>query len=420
MTPDKLPSLPGGVDSSVEKILCRALDGEEISWPEALQLCETNGADFHATVFAADQLRQRQVGDIVTYVINRNINFTNVCVKHCGFCAFSRTYRNEEGYLLDIDEIIRRTREAMDMGATEVCMQAGLPPDMDGDFYVELTRAVKTAAPDVHIHAFSPEEVLYGATRSGTSIAQYLDALKQAGLGSLPGTSAEILDQEVRDVISPGRITVKQWIEVITTAHSLGIPTTSTIMYGHMETPVHWVKHMNLLRDIQHETHGITEFVPLSMISEEAPMYRHRLVRNLRPGPSGMEVVKLHAVARIMLGASIRNIQSSWVKEGPKLAQYLLTAGANDVGGTLMNESISTSAGAQYGQLIQPRELRRLIHDVGRTPAQRKTNYDLLKVYDDDDDTMTPLDLVEDADERFGSYDKLTASKEFRFARPAV
>lgn len=420
MTPDKLPSLPGGVDSSVEKILCRALDGEEISWPEALQLCETNGPDFHATVFAADQLRQRQVGDIVTYVINRNINFTNVCVKHCGFCAFSRTYRNEEGYLLDIDEIIRRTREAMDMGATEVCMQAGLPPDMDGDFYVELTRAVKTAAPDVHIHAFSPEEVLYGATRSGTSIAQYLDALKQAGLGSLPGTSAEILDQEVRDVISPGRITVKQWIEVITTAHSLGIPTTSTIMYGHMETPVHWVKHMNLLRDIQHETHGITEFVPLSMISEEAPMYRHRLVRNLRPGPSGMEVVKLHAVARIMLGASIRNIQSSWVKEGPKLAQYLLTAGANDVGGTLMNESISTSAGAQYGQLIQPRELRRLIRDVGRTPAQRKTNYDLLKVYDDDDDTMTPLDLVEDADERFGSYDKLTASKEFRFARPAV
>ena len=382
MTPDKLPSLPGGVDSSVEKILYRALDGEEISWPEALQLCETNGADFHATVFVADQLRQRQVGDIVTYVINRNINFTNVCVKHCGFCAFSRTYRNEQGYLLDIDEIIRRTREAMDMGATEVCMQAGLPPDMDGDFYVELTRAVKTAAPDVHIHAFSPEEVLYGATRSGTSIEQYLDALKQAGLGSLPGTSAEILDQEVRDVISPGRITVKQWIEVITTAHGLGIPTTSTIMYGHMETPVHWVKHMNLLRDIQHETHGITEFVPLSMISEEAPMYRHRLVRNLRPGPSGMEVVKLHAVARIMLGASIRNIQSSWVKEGPKLAQYLLTAGANDVGGTLMNESISTSAGAQYGQLIQPRELRRLIRDVGRTPAQRKTNYDLLKVYE--------------------------------------
>src|SRR5262252_3336956 len=369
------------VSSEVRTILDRALEGHEISWQEGLRLCETDGIDFQALTVTADELRRRQVGEIVTYVINRNINFTNVCVKHCGFCAFSRTYRSEQGYLLPLNEIVRRVGEAAEMGATEVCIQAGLPPDMDGNFYVELTAAVKKNFPDVHIHAFSPEEVLYGATRSGTSIHDYLVALKAAGLGSLPGTSAEILDQEIRDVISPGRITVKQWVEIITTAHSPGIPTTSTIMYGHLETPIHWVKHMNLLRDIQHETHGFTEFVPLSMIYQEAPMYHNRPAPNLRPGPSGNEVIKMHAVARLMLGATFRNIQSSWVKEGPRLAQYLLSAGANDVGGTLMNESISTSAGAQYGQLIQPRELRRLIWDAGRTPAQRKTNYDLLKVF---------------------------------------
>jgi FO synthase subunit 2 len=401
----------------VRRILERALDGEEIPWTDAELLCETNGVDLQAMVVAADELRRRQVGDVVTYVINRNVNFTNVCVKHCGFCAFSRTYRNEQGYFLPNEEVIRRVEEAVDLGATEVCMQAGLPPDMNGRFYIDLTRAVKTAVPQVHIHAFSPEEVLYGATRSGISIREYLAELKAAGLGSLPGTSAEILDQEIRDVISPGRITVDQWIEVITTAHSLGIPTTSTIMYGHMETPAHWVKHMNLLRDIQHDTHGFTEFVPLSMIHQEAPMYHHRLVDRLRPGPSGTDVVKMHAVARLMLGASFKNIQSSWVKEGPRLAQYLLTAGANDVGGTLMNESISTSAGAQFGQLVTPVELRRLIRDAGRTPAQRKTNYDLIAVYDGSEENPTPLDNIINADSRFGSYAKLAGSKEFRFAK---
>lgn len=404
-------------DVEIRKILGRALDGAEISSLEALRLCGTNGRDLQATVVAADELRRRQVGDTVTYVINRNINFTNVCVKHCGFCAFSRTYRNEQGYFLPGEEIIRRAEEASDMGATEICMQAGLPPDMDGRFYIDLTRTVKKAVPDIHIHAFSPEEVLYGATRSAVSIRDYLVELKNAGLGSLPGTSAEILDQDIRDVISPGRISVRQWIDIITTAHSLSIPTTSTIMYGHIETPAHWVKHMNLLRDIQRDTHGFTEFVPLSMIHQEAPMYHHKLVDRLRPGPSGTEVVKMHAVARLMLGSSIKNIQSSWVKEGPRLAQYLLTAGANDVGGTLMNESISTSAGAQFGQLVTPVELRRLIRDAGRTPAQRKTNYDLIAMYDGIEDRLTPLDNVIDADSRFGSYAKLAASNQFRFAR---
>jgi FO synthase subunit 2 len=410
-------TLLDNINADVRAILARALEGEEISWHDSLRLCETNGREFHATVLAADELRRRQVGDIVTYVINRNVNFTNVCVKHCGFCAFSRTYRSEQGYFLPTEEILRRVGEAESMGATEVCMQAGLPPDMDGAFYVDLTSAVKKHFPAVHIHAFSPEEVLYGATRSGTTVRDYLTALKGAGLGSLPGTSAEILDQEIRDVISPGRITVDQWIDVITTAHSLQIPTTSTIMYGHLESPAHWVKHMNLLRDIQHETNGFTEFVPLSMVYQEAPMYHHNLAPNLRPGPSGNEVIKMHAVARLMLGSSFRNIQSSWVKEGPRLAQYLLSAGANDVGGTLMNESISTSAGAQYGQLVGPRELRRLIRDAGRTPAQRKTNYDLLKVYPAVDDEFTPLDKIEDADSQFGSYRNLAGSDKFRFTR---
>jgi FO synthase subunit 2 len=411
-------TLLDNASSEVRAILGHALDGNDLSWQQSLRLCETSGIDLQAVVVAADELRRRQVGDVVTYVVNRNINFTNVCVKHCGFCAFSRVYRSEQGYFLPLDEIVRRVQEAVEMGGTEVCLQAGLPPDMNGDFYIDLTRAVKKAAPHIHIHAFSPEEVLYGATRSGVSIREYLGSLKAAGLGSLPGTSAEILDQDVRDVISPGRITVKQWIEVITAAHSLGIPTTSTIMYGHMETPVHWVKHMNLLRDIQRDTRGFTEFVPLSMIHQEAPMYHHKLAPNLRPGPSGNEVVKMHAVARIMLGYSMKNIQSSWVKEGPKLAQYLLSAGANDIGGTLMNESISTSAGAQYGQLIQPRELRRLIRDAGRTPAQRKTNYDLLKVFRDErdeDGELVGLDRVDDADSRFGSYEKLASSTEFRW-----
>ena len=410
-------NLLDNISAAARSILSRALDGQEVSWQDALVLCETNGVDFQATVLAADELRRRHAGDVVTYVINRNVNFTNVCVKHCGFCAFSRVYRSEQGYFLPMDEIIRRVHEAVEMGATEVCMQAGLPPDMDGRFYIDLTRAVKKAVPGIHIHAFSPEEVLYGATRAGVSIRDYLKELKGAGLGSLPGTSAEILDQEVRDAISPGRITVKQWIEVITTAHSLEIPTTSTIMYGHLETPMHWVKHMNLLRDIQHDTRGFTEFVPLSMVHQEAPMYHHQPAPNLRPGPSGNEVVKMHAVSRLMLGASFRNIQSSWVKEGPRLAQYLLSAGANDVGGTLMNESISTSAGAQYGQLIQPRELRRLIRDAGRTPAQRKTNYELLKVFEREDEDRAPLDLVDDADSRFGSYRKLAASNDFPFTR---
>src|SRR5713101_9327815 len=401
----------------VRDALARALDGAEVSVADADVLAETTGRDLQALTLAADELRRRHVGDIVTYVVNRNINFTNVCIKHCGFCAFSRDHREEEGYLLPIEEVVRRAREAWDLGATEVCIQAGLPPKLDGRFYIDLTRALKAALPDLHLHAFSPEEVLYGSVRSGLPIKDYLMELKAAGLGTLPGTSAEVLDQAIRDRIARGRITVDQWVEVITTAHALGIRTTSTIMYGHVETPAHWIRHMDLLRRIQQQTGGFTEFVPLSLIHHEAPMYRRGLVPGVRQGATGVEVIKMHALARLILGPTFRNIQSSWVKEGPKMAQYLLAAGANDVGGTLINESISTSAGAQYGQLVGPAELHRLIRDAGRTPAQRDTLYGLVHTYNDGEDPESPLDKIEDAEARFGSYRRLIASGEFRYTR---
>jgi len=402
----------------VRRVLGRALDGGEISVGEADILATATGRDLHALGLGADEMRRRQAGDVVTFVINRNINFTNVCIKHCTFCAFSRDHREEEGYFLPVPEVVNRAREAQEMGATEVCLQAGLPPKLDGRYYIDLCVAIKRELPEMHLHAFSPEEVLYGSIRSGLPIRDYLLELKKAGLGTLPGTSAEILDQDIRDVIARGRITVKQWVEVITTAHALGIRTTSTIMYGHIETPAHWVRHMDLLRRIQKDTGGFTEFVPLSLIHQEAPMYAKRLVPGVRPGATGTEVVRMHALARLLLGPSFRNIQSSWVKEGPKLSQHLLTVGANDLGGTLINESISTSAGAQHGQLVPPAELRRLIRDAGRVPAQRNTVYALLRVYDDPAaDDASPLDRVEDAEARFGSYRRLTAATEFRFTR---
>jgi 7,8-didemethyl-8-hydroxy-5-deazariboflavin synthase CofH subunit len=401
----------------VRAILARVLDGAEVSMADADVLALTNGRELQALTLVADELRRRHVGDVVTYVVNRNINFTNVCIKHCGFCAFSRDHREEEGYLLPIDEVVRRAREAWDLGAREVCIQAGLPPKLDGRFYIDLTRALKAALPDLHLHAFSPEEVLYGSVRSGLPIKEYLSELKTAGLGTLPGTSAEILDQSIRDRIARGRITVDQWVEVITTAHALGIRTTSTIMYGHVETPAHWVRHMALLRDIQKDTGGFTEFVPLSLIHSEAPMYSKALVPGVRPGATGVEVIRMHALARVMLGPVLRNIQASWVKEGPKLAQALLDAGANDLGGTLINESISTSAGAQYGQLVGPAELHRWIRDAGRVPAQRDTLYTILRTYDTGDDPVSPLDTIEDVEARFGSYRRLIASGEFRFTQ---
>jgi FO synthase subunit 2 len=367
----------------------------------------------------ADELRRRAVGDVVTYVVNRNINFTNVCIKRCGFCAFSRDFREEEGYLLPVNEIIRRAREAWDYGATEVCIQAGLPPQMEGDLYIKLCEAIKEELPDIHIHGFSPEEVLYGSVRSRCTIREYLEGLKAAGVGSLPGTSAEILDQELRDIISPGRIRVDQWTEVITTAHELGIPTTSTVMFGHRETNEHIARHIELLRGIQMQTGGITEFVPLSFVHTEAPMFMKGLVDNVRSGPTGMDVVKVHAIARIMLNNWIPNIQASWVKEGSRMSQLLLTAGVNDLGGTLINESISTAAGAQHGQLMRPAEFRGMIRQAGRIPAERYTTYGTKRVFNDADEELDPLDVVGDnVEDIFGSYQRLVKLDTYRFEHP--
>ena len=403
------------VSRGTAEILDRALAGQDISVDDATRLFEADGSDLLAMVAAADQLRIQSVGDIVTYVINRNINFTNVCVKACGFCAFSRGHLAEEGYFLPLDEIIRRAKEAHELGATEVCVQAGLAPGLDGWHYVNLCRALKEAVPALHVHGFSPEEVLYGSTLTGASVRDYLQALKDAGVGSLPGTSAEILVDEVRQQISPGRISTGQWIDLIQTAHDVGIQTTSTIMYGHIETARHKATHVGILRDIQKHTGGITEFVPLSFVYEEAPIYHRGRIDGLRAGASGAEVMKMYAVSRLMLNNWIPNLQVSWVKEGPKLSQIALLAGANDFGGTLINESISTAAGAGYGQLMKPSQFRSLIREMGRIPAERSTTYQNVKVFETDDHAVDLLDQVEDAGERFGSYRNLVQRKEYRF-----
>ncbi len=414
-----LESVIGALKPETAAVLDRALSGEDITVEEAVVLFETEGQEYNALVMTADELRRRTVGDIVTYVVNRNINFTNVCIKRCGFCAFSRDFRQEEGYLLPVEEIIRRAKEAWDYGATEVCVQAGLPPKMEGDLYIRLCEAIKKELPDMHIHGFSPEEVLYGSIRSDITIRAYLTELKAAGVGSLPGTSAEVLDQELRDKISPGRITVDQWTEVITTAHELGIPTTSTVMFGYLETPTQLAKHIDLIRGIQQQTGGITEFVPLSFVHTEAPMFMQELVNDVRPGPSGIEVIKMHAIARIMLNNWIPNIQASWVKEGPRMSQLLLTAGVNDLGGTLINESISTAAGAQHGQLMRPSEFRQMIRQAGRIPAERYTTYKTRRVFSETDQELDPLDLVGDnVEEVFGSYNRLVKLDTYRFEHP--
>jgi len=414
-----LESVISALKPETAAVLDRALSGEDITVEEAVVLFETEGQEYNALVMTADELRRRTVGDIVTYVVNRNINFTNVCIKRCGFCAFSRDFRQEEGYLLPVEEIIRRAKEAWDYGATEVCVQAGLPPKMEGDLYIRLCEAIKKELPDMHIHGFSPEEILYGSIRSDITIKAYLTELKEAGVGSLPGTSAEVLDQELRDKISPGRITVDQWTEVITTAHGLGIPTTSTVMFGYLETPTQLAKHIDLIRGIQQQTGGITEFVPLSFVHTEAPMFMQGLVNDVRPGPSGIDVIKMHAIARIMLNNWIPNIQASWVKEGPRMSQLLLTAGVNDLGGTLINESISTAAGAQHGQLMRPSEFRQMIRQAGRIPAERYTTYKTRRVFSDTDQELDPLDLVGDnVEEIFGSYNRLVKLDTYRFEHP--
>ena len=412
-----IDSLFRNADPIVSEILNNALSEKEISSKDGLALYKTKGIDFHLVGLVADELRKRRVGNIVSYVVNRNINFTNVCIKQCGFCAFSRDFREEEGYFLPTEEIVRRAKEAHDLGATEVCIQAGLPPDMEGDLYEKICREIKKEIPNIHIHGFSPEEILYGATRSNVSIEEFLKRMKDAGVNTLPGTSAEILDQKLRDKISPGRITVKQWEEVIKAAHKIGINTTSTMMFGHLETLEERVNHIVKLREIQKETGGFTEFVPLNFVHTEAPMYKHQLHEGIQQGGSGNDVLLTHAIARIMFNNSIDNIQMSWVKEGQKMSQLLLMWGANDFGGTLINESISTSAGSEYGQLLRPKEIRRMVREIGRIPAERNTQYKMLKKFETENEVEDGLDKITDYSQ-FGSYAELIKINKFKYKNP--
>ena len=363
----------------VKRILEHAVDGREIGESEGLLLCQVEGAELAALAAAADLLRQRKVGDRVTYVICRNINFTNVCYVGCKFCAFSTGPHGPDAWNHPLDEVGRRAEEAWNRGATEVCMQGGLPRGMAPGYYGDLLKAVKTRAPRIHIHAYSPMEVTYGVELAGLSIKEYLLSLREAGLGSLPGTAAEILDDAVRLILSKNKLSVAQWVKVITTAHGLGIPTTSTMMYGHRETGAHWVRHMLLLREIQKETGGFTEFVPLGFVHQRTALYQQGLAR---PGPTSEEHIRVHALARILLNDWIPNLQVSWVKMGRAMSQMCLRAGANDFGGTLMEESISRLAGSEEGQLVWPFEFRGLIREIGRVPAQRSTTYEILRSWD--------------------------------------
>jgi len=353
-----------------------AIRGEALSEDEIARLFTARGPDLAAVCAAADALRRQTVGDSVRYVVNRNINYTNICLHHCTFCAFSKGKLSEElrgpVYDLALEEVARRAAEAWERGATEVCMQGGIHPDYTGETYLSLCRAVKEAAPQMHIHAFSPLEIRHGAASLGMEVGPYLARLKEAGLGTLPGTAAEILDDEVRSRLCPDKLRTHEWLAIVEAAHRVGLRTTATIMFGHMEHPRHWARHLKLLRALQEKTGGITEFVPLPFVSMEAPLYRRG---KARPGPTFREAVLMHAVARLALHPVIANIQVSWVKMGESGVRACLAAGASDLGGTLMNESISRAAGASHGQEWAPEQMQRVIEACGRTPQQRTTLY---------------------------------------------
>lgn len=362
--------------SEVTGIILRAAAGESLDEASIARLFRARGSDFSAICEAADQLRQAVVGDEITYVINRNINYTNVCSYACKFCAFSKgkTSDNLRGkpYVLDTAEVIERAREAWQRGATEVCLQGGIHPRYTGDTYHEICASIHEALPGMHIHAFSALEISQGAATLGLSVEEFLQRLKAAGLNSLPGTAAEILDDEVRDIICPDKLKTREWLEVLETAHKVGIRTTSTIMFGHVDRPEHWARHLLHLRDLQARTGGITEFVPLPFVPMEAPIYRRGKSRR---GPTFREAVLMHAVARLALHPYITNIQASWVKMGEAGVRACLEAGANDMGGTLMNESISRAAGASHGQEMTPAKMLALIESIDRQPRRRTTFY---------------------------------------------
>ena len=362
--------------SRIEALCAQPSRGDALDEAEITELFSARGDDFVAVVRAADALRRGVNGGEVTYVVNRNINYTNVCYFKCQFCAFSKGKLSENlrgaPYDLDLEEIARRSVEAWERGATEVCMQGGIHPEYTGDTYLNICRTVKSAVPDMHVHAFSPLEVWQGAETLHLSLEEFLGRLKAAGLGTLPGTAAEVLHDEVRQELCPDKLSAGQWLEVMETAHRVGFKTTATIMYGHIDRPVHWARHLTSIRELQARTGGFTEFVPLPFVHMEAPIY---LKGKARRGPTFRESLLMHAIARLALHPLVPNIQASWVKMGPRGVHACLGAGVNDLGGTLMNESITRAAGAAFGEELSPEQMETLIVGAGRTPRQRSTAY---------------------------------------------
>lgn len=374
--PQIAPRMSAACRMALENVM-ESMDGGVLSHEQCLLLANSQGDDLLGLLVAADGLRRELAGNIVTYVVNRNINFTNICFVGCKFCAFSRGPREHDTYFLTLEQVAQKAKEAWDIGATEVCIQGGLPHGLPPFYYRDILRTVKNAVPQMHIHAFSPMEIVYGVELTGMSLPDYLAMLRDNGLDTLPGTAAEILDDEVRGVLSRNKLSAAQWQEVIRAAHRLGIRSTSTLMYGHMETPEHWVNQLQLFRGIQDETGGFTEFVPLGFIHSNTILFQQGLSRS---GPTMAEHLKVHALARVLLAGSINNIQVSWVKLDRQLSQLCLHAGANDYGGTLMEENISREAGATAGQYTSPEDFQSLILEAGRIPAERNTTYTRIKL----------------------------------------
>ncbi len=365
------PRMTSESRAALDEVL-KSQDGAVLSSQQRQLLANAEGDDLLGLLVAADTLRRDLVGNLITYVVNRNINFTNICFVGCKFCAFSRGPRESDTYFHNPEQVGQKALEAWELGATEVCIQGGLPHGLPAFYYRDILRAVKKVTPRMHIHAFSPMEIVYGVELTGMPLRDYLCMLRDNGLDTLPGTAAEILDDDVREVLSRNKLSTEQWKQVIRTAHRCGIRSTSTLMYGHVETPAHWVNQLMLLREIQAETGGFTEFVPLGFVHQNTLLFHQGISR---PGPTLAEHLKIHALARVLLAGSINNIQVSWVKLNRRLSQLCLHAGANDYGGTLMEENISREAGATAGQYTSPEEFQSLILEIGRIPAERNTTY---------------------------------------------
>jgi FO synthase len=378
-----------GMSPEIGRILEAALEKRELSERDASALLSAEGADFFALLRAADLARSEDNGDDVSFVVTRNMNFTNVCYVGCTFCGFSRHRDESDSYDHPIETLLEKARDAVDRGATEFCIQGGIHPGKDHNHYRDILLAMKRDFPEIHLHAFSPEEIDFGHRKSGMELCDYLRWLMDAGLGTIPGTAAEILDDSVRAIVSPRKLNTARWVEIVKAAHSVGLRSTSTLMYGHIETVEQAAAHLSLLREIQRETGGFTEFVPLGFIHERNILFNHM---NARAGASMPEDLRMIAVARLFLRPWISNIQMSWVKMGPKLAQMALLAGANDFGGTLMEESISRESGSQFGENLPQEEFRQLIRAVGRTPVERSTTYQILRRFDDPADDPPSLE----------------------------